>query len=233
MRSFFSAAGVLILMDGPYKILGVEENASEEEIKKAYRALVKKYHPDLHPDDKEAAAKMSEINAAYDMIRSGKDSAGRPVDLNDPEPKAERTAYYGTPFGGTQFYGSYGMGADELDIAELLIRSGQYFYAKQILAGIRERGGRWYCLCAAADHLTGNTAAALNEIETAIRLEPDNESYIRFRDMMTERSQNTVQSGGCAISLIEIICRIFIVLFIIQLLVMTFNGAGLFFGFMH
>lgn len=220
-------------MEGPYKILGVDENASEEEIKKAYRALVKKYHPDLHPDDKEAAAKMSEINAAYDMIRSGKDSAGHPVDLNDPEPQTQRTAYYGSPFGGMQFYGSYGTDEDELDIAELLIRSGQYFYAKQILAGIHKRGGRWYCLCAAADYLMGNPAAAFNEIEAAIRLEPDNESYIRFRDMMTESRQDTVQSGGCAVSLFEIACKIFIVLFILQLLLMTFNGSGLFFGYLH
>ena len=45
--------------------------ATDEEVIKAYRKLVKKYHPDLHPGDAEAAKKMSEINEAYDQIKSG------------------------------------------------------------------------------------------------------------------------------------------------------------------
>ena len=55
----------------PYKVLGVSPSASEEEIKKAYRDLSKKYHPDLNPGDESAARKMSEINAAYDQIPTG------------------------------------------------------------------------------------------------------------------------------------------------------------------
>ena len=55
----------------PYKVLGVERGASDEEITKAYRRLAKKYHPDLNPGDEEAARKMAEINAAYDMIKNG------------------------------------------------------------------------------------------------------------------------------------------------------------------
>lgn len=54
----------------PYKVLGVNPGASEEEIKKAYRALAKKYHPDLHPGDAEAAKKMDEVNQAYDMLKN-------------------------------------------------------------------------------------------------------------------------------------------------------------------
>ena len=60
------------MITDPYKVLGVSPDASEEEITKAYRKLAKKYHPDLNPGDKAAAEKMSEINAAYDMIKSGK-----------------------------------------------------------------------------------------------------------------------------------------------------------------
>ena len=58
-------------MRDPYEVLGVPRGASEEEVTKAYRALAKKYHPDLNPGDEEAARQMSEINEAYDSIRRG------------------------------------------------------------------------------------------------------------------------------------------------------------------
>ncbi len=51
-----------------YKILGVERNADEREIKKAYRRLARKYHPDLNPQDKEAERKFKEINEAYEVL---------------------------------------------------------------------------------------------------------------------------------------------------------------------
>ena len=59
-------------MRDPYEVLNVSKNASDEEITKAYRQLAKKYHPDLNPNNPEAAEKMKEINSAYDMIKSGK-----------------------------------------------------------------------------------------------------------------------------------------------------------------
>ena len=68
-------------MNDPYKVLGVSKNASEEEIKAAYKALVKKYHPDQYQDNplaEFAEEKMAEINSAYDAIieerRSGRSS---------------------------------------------------------------------------------------------------------------------------------------------------------------
>lgn len=57
-------------MNDPYSVLGVSRNASEDEIKRAYRQLAKKYHPDLNPGDPEAARKMNEINAAYEQIKN-------------------------------------------------------------------------------------------------------------------------------------------------------------------
>lgn len=51
-----------------YEVLGVQKNASDDEIKKAFRALAKKYHPDMHPGDKEAEAKFKEAQEAYAVL---------------------------------------------------------------------------------------------------------------------------------------------------------------------
>ena len=53
------------MIDDPYKVLGLTPDASDEDVKRAYRRLAKKYHPDLNPGDQEAARKMQEVNSAY------------------------------------------------------------------------------------------------------------------------------------------------------------------------
>lgn len=77
-----------------YKTLGVPRNASQAEIQKAYRELARKYHPDLHPDDKDAKRKFQQVQAAFDV-------------LNDPE-KREMYDRYGSSF---QTFGRSGPGA--------------------------------------------------------------------------------------------------------------------------
>ena len=51
-----------------YEVLGVDKNASDADIKKAFRKLARKYHPDVNPGDKDAEAKFKEINEAYDVL---------------------------------------------------------------------------------------------------------------------------------------------------------------------
>ncbi|MER3457484.1 MAG: molecular chaperone DnaJ, partial [Chloroflexota bacterium] len=59
-----------------YKILGVDRNATEKEIKKAYRRLARQYHPDMNPNDPQAEERFKEINEAYEV-------------LSDPEKRAK------------------------------------------------------------------------------------------------------------------------------------------------
>ena len=53
-----------------YEVLGVDKSADDATLKKAYRKLAKKYHPDLNPGDAQAAQKMNEINEAYDLLKN-------------------------------------------------------------------------------------------------------------------------------------------------------------------
>ena len=62
-------------MADPYEILGVGREATQEEIRKAYRRLAKMNHPDLHPGDKGAEARFKEIAAAYDILGDEKKRA--------------------------------------------------------------------------------------------------------------------------------------------------------------
>ena len=84
----------------PYKVLGLSPGASDDEIKKAYRTLARRYHPDANPGDKTAEQKMKEINAAYDMLINHK---------YDPASGASTAssggASYSDPFGGYNPFG--------------------------------------------------------------------------------------------------------------------------------
>ncbi|MDP2876944.1 MAG: molecular chaperone DnaJ [Holophaga sp.] len=77
-----------------YKILGVPKSASEEDIKKAYRKLARKYHPDLNPGNKGAEAKFKELSTANDV-------------LSDPEKRGNYDTY-GDPAGPTAQAGGHG-----------------------------------------------------------------------------------------------------------------------------
>ena len=59
-----------------YEVLGVSKSASDDEIKKAFRKLAKQYHPDLHPNDKQAEEKFKEVNEAYEVL-SDKDKKAK------------------------------------------------------------------------------------------------------------------------------------------------------------
>lgn len=158
-------------MRDPYQVLGVSPDASDEEIKKAYRRLAKKYHPDLNPGDKEAAQKMQEINAAYEQIKNPEKAAPN-----------QGGGYGYDPFGG--FYGqrTYTQQDNEdryQHAAYQYVQMGRYQEALNILSNARERDARWYYISALANNGLGNQVTALEHIRKAVSMEPDNYEYLQ------------------------------------------------------
>ena len=172
-------------MDDPYKVLGVSRDASDEEIKRAYRALAKKYHPDLNPGDEEAARKMQQVNAAYDQIKNP-EKATRPGQGG----YGGYGGYY-DPFGGyrQQSHGNQ-TGDQYQNSAYQYIRFGRYQEALNALSNSANRDARWYYLSALANDGLGNQVTALEHIRRAVSMEPDNQEYLRTLSFM--------ENGGAA-----------------------------------
>ena len=170
-------------MFDPYSVLGVSRDASDEEIKKAYRRLSRKYHPDANinnPNKAQAEEKFKEVQQAYDQIMKEREYGS-----------SSYGGYNGGGFGG--FGGQSAAGyQDEESIrrqaASNYIQSGYYQEAMNVLSSLKQRNGQWYYLSSIANMGLGNNMNALSDIREAVRLEPDNMQY----RMMLQR----MESGG-------------------------------------
>ena len=162
------------MMDDPYKVLGLSPNASDEEVKRAYRNLAKKYHPDKNPGDEAAARKMQEINAAYEQIKNPDKASSRGSGYG-----GQRTYDPFEGFGGYYRQSNQNAGDQYQQGAIKYIRFGRYQEALNILENCPERNARWYYLSAIAHDGLGNQVTALEHIRKAVSMEPDNQEYIR------------------------------------------------------
>ena len=203
-------------MQDPYRVLGVSQNASEEEIKKAYRTLAKKYHPDVNNGSPQAEARMKEVNEAYSQIvkmrRDGTDgaSAGQ-GGYGGTGSYGSSYGYggsYGSTGGGYGGYGSYGgyssyggqqsgyASNPQLSAARNYVRAGHYQEAMHVLEGIRERSAEWYYLSGEASLGLGNRVAALNYARQAVSMDPNNFEYRALLARIEGRNDSYQRNGS-------------------------------------
>lgn len=205
------------MVKDPYQVLGVSKDATQDEIKKAYRKKAKLYHPDLHPDDPKASEKMNEINEAYDMLTHPEKYAAKRAQEQQRQYYGGSWQYGGGAYsgqgrgygGGQQYGGGYqgsggwygGFGFDDIfgfgyedvslnpkyepgdsqQIRQVIdaINSGGYTQAMSILIYIPSTGrnARWYYLSSLANYGLKNTVQAIDQMQRAVQMEPNNRLY--------------------------------------------------------
>lgn len=182
-------------MTNPYKVLGVNEGATNEEIRAAYLSLVKKYHPDKYtdPDMKQLAnEKLKEINEAYDQL------------TKNPG-KTASSGYSGAAYGAGGHGGSYsGPEADRFVRARSLINAGNLDGAKTILDSIQTRNAEWYYLYGIIYLRQGWYDKAREFLGRAYRTEPGNSEYaqayntLRYTGNPYSRPRQSTSYGNCS-----------------------------------
>lgn len=182
-------------MTNPYKVLGVNEGATNEEIRAAYLSLVKKYHPDKYtdPDMKQLAnEKLKEINEAYDQL------------TKNPG-KTASSGYSGAAYGAGGHGGSYsGPEADRFVRARSLINAGNLDGAKTILDSIQTRNAEWYYLYGIIYLRQGWYDKAREFLGRAYRTEPGNAEYaqayntLRYTGNPYSRPRQSTSYGNCS-----------------------------------
>ena len=188
----------------PYSVLGVSSNASDEDIKKAYRDLARKYHPDNYHDNPLAdlaQEKMKEINEAYDAIQRMRGGAG-----------GSTGQYYNSSSGSSR--SSSPAWAARVRAA---INSGDLNGAEQMLNSAPERNAEWYFLMGSLYYRKGWLDDARQYYQTAANMEPNNSEYRQALNFMQrggnsyspydyDRSNNGMDACNCCSSLLLADC---------------------------
>lgn len=159
-------------MRDPYSVLGISPSASTDEVKKAYRELAKKYHPDVNADNPLkhlADEKMKEINEAYDRIMKMRED-------------------------GTAYYGSNASDSANIARVRTLISQGRYAEARIVLDSISQnaRNAEWYYLNGILLSNSGMYFDARASFEEAVRRDPSNPLY---RQALNKVSQSGAYGG--------------------------------------
>ena len=175
-------------MRDPYQVLGVSNTATDEEIKKAYRNLARKYHPDNYHDNPLAdlaQERMKEINEAYEAIQ---------------DQRKGKTAASGS-YGSSGSYGTYGSGYGAYQQTNTrfarvrqAINEGDLNLADELLNASTDRGAEWNYLKGAICYRRGWMDEAKKFYQMAIQMEPNNMEYRRAWQMVN--GGNTYRPEG-------------------------------------
>ena len=175
-------------MNDPYQILGVPETATDEEVKRAYRELARKYHPDNYHDNplaELAQEKMKEINAAYEEIakmRSGGRSGGTSGGYGN---------YRGSTGGYQQQYSSQSSsGSSVLQQVRIAINTGNISRAEALLANYSDHNAEWNFLRGAVCYRRGWMDEAKRYYQTACQMDPGNAEYRQALEFMERGTQS-------------------------------------------
>lgn len=172
----------------PYEILGVSYDATDEEIKKAYRQLSRKYHPDANinnPNKDAYEEKFKEVQQAYKTIMDQRQGKGQNA--------ADDFWGFGQAGFGQAGYGTAGGRAETQDEQYLrsalnYIQNGYYREGLNVLEQVQDRKGPWYYYSAFANYRIGNNGIALEHAKIACSFEPNNYTYAALL--------NQLQGGG-------------------------------------
>ncbi len=177
-------------MNDPYQILGVPETATDEEVKRAYRELARKYHPDNYHDNPLAdlaQEKMKDINAAYEQItkmRSGGRSGGNGY------------SSAGGYSGYQQYGGQSASGSSALQQVRIAIQTGNISRAEALLANYSDHNAEWNFLRGAVCYRRGWMDEAKRYYQTACQMDPGNAEYRQALEFMERGTQTAYRPGG-------------------------------------
>lgn len=171
-------------MTNPYQVLGVSPGASDDEIKKAYRTLSRKYHPDANvnnPNKAQAEERFKEVQQAYDQIMKEKQQGGGYSGYGYNTSGGTSGGYrYG--YSGNRSYYQNSTDSPQMQAAANYIANRHYAEALNVLNGIPfgERKARWYYYSAVANQGAGNNIIAKEHAQRAVEMEPSNMEYRQF-----------------------------------------------------
>ena len=175
-------------MRDPYSVLGVKPDASDQEIKKAYRELARKYHPDNYVDNPLAdlaEEKMKEVNEAYEAIqkqRSGGGGGGGYSQSSSPSSGGYQYGYQQQSYGG-------GTNNPTFNRVRNLINMGDLNSAERLLQEVPQKSGEWYFLMGSIASGRGWLDEAMQNYNLAVQMEPGNPEYRQALNMMQRGGQ--------------------------------------------